>query len=837
MSRLNCFRTLPLLPSVSLLVSVLAPSSYALEACGEALYQPLKYTCYDGDFLCPVLEGEPTLRCGPDCYLPSEYSCNEHNSLIHPASSGTQSSPAGSSSTTFSTASSTFTTVSSPASVVVSSSASFPLYPTPSIPTVPPCVETPTTLHLSDPPYENYFYSDCHDVNQVIITSPLPDSNLTLITPRLIFAWPSGNSGAAGFFAPRNGDKGTLGIRIVNGTDNQPVASAFTPQYGAADARYGVSVLVEFNASAELSATVLGSIRSIRDVTEGDPSLRDETEQPIGFRFDTLGETTANRAWYDNVTNTDMSIIPHGTEGFVNLVNAKIVLSAGTYNITATTNYPPQLRQLTAGEVLNEQSQHLIAQYPDETKALSFLSYSSKLLAGAWRFLTYFGRDSMISALLMQPILSEGEGGALEAVIGAVLERINRTDGSTAHEETIGDYATYLHLQNNVTSTAPIYDYKMIDSDFYLPVLMESYFLQTSTGGERLEDFLQQQATLNPDNAGLTYVDLAALSAERIMNITAAFAQPGGQTRDNLIRLKEGEIVGEWRDSTYGLGGGRIPYSVNTALVPAALRSIASLAAAGLYPSHSEWAQLAATRAQIWEDSTIAFFQVSVPEAEARALVAAYTADNSLNFPSNAEQIDSDVTYHAVALQGNNDQDVVRVMNTDDCFRLFFVNGSDDQGQLTAFLNQSATNLRRPFPAGLSTPVGLVVANPAYGGNAVYARNFTNADYHGTVVWSWQMAMMARGLERQLGRCSDAEAAPAFCRDDAVFANVLAAYNGLWDVIEANRANLGNEVWSWVYEDGDFQVRPLGAFGATESNIQQLWSLTFLAVTRDESLK
>lgn len=44
----------------------------------------------------------------------------------------------------------------------------------------------------------------------------------------------------------------------------------------------------------------------------------------------------------------------------------------------------------------------------------------------------------MISALLLQPVLSEGQGSAVEAVISAVLERINSTDGSVCHEETIG---------------------------------------------------------------------------------------------------------------------------------------------------------------------------------------------------------------------------------------------------------------------------------------------------------------------------------------------------------------------------------------------------------------
>lgn len=99
---------------------------------------------------------------------------------------------------------------------------------------------------------------------------------------------------------------------------------------------------------------------------------------------------------------------------------------AGTYRFEASYNYP-QLDQLGPSEVLDQSASSLISQNPDQTTSLSFLSYTDKLLAGTWRFLTYFGRDSMISMLLMQPILSES---AIEAVISAVLERVNRTDGT-----------------------------------------------------------------------------------------------------------------------------------------------------------------------------------------------------------------------------------------------------------------------------------------------------------------------------------------------------------------------------------------------------------------------
>lgn len=45
---------------------------------------------------------------------------------------------------------------------------------------------------------------------------------------------------------------------------------------------------------------------------------------------------------------------------------------------------------------------------------------------------------------------------------------------------------------------------------------------------------------------------MAAINAERIMNLAAPFAGHKNQTKDNLVHLKDGQIVGEWRDSTYG---------------------------------------------------------------------------------------------------------------------------------------------------------------------------------------------------------------------------------------------------------------------------------------------
>jgi hypothetical protein len=100
--------------------------------------------------------------------------------------------------------------------------------------------------------------------------------------------------------------------------------------------------------------------------------------------------------------------------------------------------------------------------------------------------------------------------------------------------------------------------------------------------------------------------------------------------------------------------------------------------------------------------------------------------------------------------------------------------------------------------------------------------------------------MMAAGLERQLSRCNSSSA-PDFCDDKTVHSKVLRAYNHLWDILDKNEDILSREVWSWKYEDDQFNAVPLGALppppgvSPTESNIRQLWSLTFLAVKRNES--
>lgn len=356
-----------------------------------------------------------------------------------------------------------------------------------------------------------------------------------------------------------------------------------------------------------------------------------------------------------------------------------------------------------------------------------------------------------------------------------------------------------------------------------------------------MSDFFGTTATLFPANSMLTYKQLAQINAHKIVSLAAPFTAPGNQTTNNLMHLKNGQIVGQWRDSTYGIGGGRIPFDVNTALVPAALRSIASLATAGILDFNST---LVDSYAQVWEDSTLQFFEVSITPSDAQSLLKNYVNSSGISgLDSQTSSIDSNVTFYAISLDGNNGLSQVQVMHTDSCFRHFLLK-TTNQPQLTQFLNSTANNIRHTFPAGLMTDVGMLIANPAYGDNPVYAANWTTSAYHGTVVWSWPLAMMGRGLELQLSRCNSTSA-PDFCSDSVAYNNIKNAYNLLWDNIEANSPHLSTEVWSWTYNASQkkFDFIDLGALppppgsSPTESDIVQLWSLTFLAVTRNQGLK
>jgi hypothetical protein len=248
---------------------------------------------------------------------------------------------------------------------------------------------------------------------------------------------------------------------------------------------------------------------------EGASLLRPILQDAIEFQNISNG-VNLHRLWLDNVTTMDFSFSPV-SNGSVSLNNETVSFAAGQYRFNVSFNYT-QLVQLNASTFLNTQSQSNATgnMTSQNVQDLSFLTYSNKMLAGTWRFLTYFGRDTMIAMLLMNNRLSDE---ALEAGIGAVLERENAT-GTICHEETIGDYATLTNLLNNVTSTAPSYSYIMIDSDLYIQPLLAQYFLQIPGALNRSTTFFrytsQQKKSLL---LALLLVSIQQTPANRMPNL------------------------------------------------------------------------------------------------------------------------------------------------------------------------------------------------------------------------------------------------------------------------------------------------------------------------------
>jgi hypothetical protein len=285
--------------------------------------------------------------------------------------------------------------------------------------------------------------------------------------------------------------------------------------------------------------------------------------------------------------------------------------------------------------------------------------------------------------------------------------------------------------------------------------------------------------------------------------------------------------VGNWRDSGDGLGDygvqngvrlphGKYPFDVNVALVPAALRGAAELYELGVLGEPNREAELI-TMAQVWEANSLRYFERIQTEASAQAAVTSYATQLGLEPAPAVASITGPITYHGVSLDANGNP--MPIMHTDAGFYMLFNMPSE------AFLIEAADQILRPFPAGLHTDVGIVVANAVF--EPALQSKFDRGDYHGSSIWSWQQAMLAAGLERQLKRT---DLSPA-TRD-----KLTAAQAALWQVIQTTQQIGTGELWSWKAVGGKAEYDPFadaatatGSF-VDESNAIQLWSTVYLAV-------
>ncbi len=576
--------------------------------------------------------------------------------------------------------------------------------------------------------------------------------------PRIVVAFPAGNSGAMLRFSNVDGATAWGAVRDVSIIEARDAAGLVLRGIRA-DIDVGVDRLVLLDAD-------VGSIRFLRKAVDA-PTLARRAEaarQVDGERLQISRER------------------PDGQSSYL----AEVQVLTGD-----SPEAPfPTSRLTNANAVDNE----MLA------NALAFLTCDTKMLAGSWRFLTYFGRDTLLAIQLLMPVLT---AETAEIGLGSVLDRINE-HGEVAHEEEIGELAVYRNLAHSGRPTAePRYDYAMVDDNLLLaPVL--AHFLDTF-GVSRTKNLLSRRSLTSETFRGRLARNLRLVSGQAL-----AFADDPDPS--NLVAIKNGFDYGNWRDSREGLAGGRYPYDVNAVLMPAALAAAARIVDAGLLdddaatlPSAGRLRQMAAA----WQTHAAGHFNVTIAATHAREKLAGYANDNG--YPP-VDLPDRDLHFKAVALDRRFAP--IPVMHSDIGMDLLLLDRPAGE------LAQIVDTLVRPFPVGLSTPIGVVAANPAFA-NAEMRTLLTSNHYHGVVVWSWQQAMIAAGLDRQLRR-NDLPA--------ALRTSLSNAAHDIGAQVKSSKTIIGSELWSFVVRDGQYVIAPFGqsAGHLTESNPVQLWSTVFL---------
>ena len=486
-----------------------------------------------------------------------------------------------------------------------------------------------------------------------------------------------------------------------------------------------------------------------------------------------------------------------------------------------------------------------------QVRGVELLSAREKLMAGLPNFATYFGRDMMMTALMMRPVWTPTMA---EHVIASVLRKLG-PGGAVSHEEALAGQA--------IRENAVIYDsllaassramlngrraeadtllvqardvlrhlqrtrenYHMIDDEYQLPVLAARYLADSSVPAERKRAFL-----LGTDPGG--EARLAGLLRELALVTRETRAYAEDPRALNLVSFPLRDSVhrrsASWRDSDAGYAGGRFAMDVNAIWVPQALEATATILATldelGLKPGtldslvpgpdgaplgfYLRDASKLARAVETWRGARRHFeVRLSPPRMRERlrAKLAWLPAEERRYWEqvlrAAGEPRDS-LTFLALSL--NEVGEPIPVVNTDPATGMF-LDGSTASRDLAAFV--------RPYPVALFAPgLGPLVANDAYASPVIWER-FRKDTYHGPrVVWGREVNLLLLGLANRIAAGGDPDG------------RLREALQRTLDAVHASGLE-HNELWSYRIEGG----RLLPTRYGTTSDIQ-LWSGTNLAV-------
>ncbi len=475
-----------------------------------------------------------------------------------------------------------------------------------------------------------------------------------------------------------------------------------------------------------------------------------------------------------------------------------------------------------------------------QVRAVELLSSKEKLMAGLPNFATYFGRDMMMTALMMRPIWTPAMS---EHVIASVLQKLG-PNADVSHEEALGGqairenavvYDSLERLGRSKEARAILADlqrtrenYHMIDDEFQLPVLVAGYLADTTVTAEQKRAFLSDSSGGRGPRLALLLRELALVSAW-----TSLYVRDPQPT--NMVSFPKRDPThwrsASWRDSDAGYAGGRFAMDVNAIWAPHALQSIAAIlsrldslglggerlnrfmpgidsTALGGYRRDAATLDRAL---QAWREAR-RHFEVTLPADAVRARVNAKVA----SLPSVERRYWQRVLENSaatgplsfLALSLDENGNPIPVVNTDPATGLFLDGLFPDSSHAAPDqVERDLSTFLLPYPIGLLVDsLGPLVANDAYASQRVWQR-FRDDLYHSPrVVWGREVNLISLGLSQARGKV------PADW-----LTRVLAA-------VEAS--GLGyNELWSYRIE-GD-RLLPI-RYGS--SSDVQLWNTTDLAV-------
>jgi hypothetical protein len=480
-----------------------------------------------------------------------------------------------------------------------------------------------------------------------------------------------------------------------------------------------------------------------------------------------------------------------------------------------------------------------------QVRGVELLSSQEKLMAGLPNFATYFGRDMMMTALMMRPIWSPEMP---EHVIASVLRKLGPR-GDVSHEEALGgqairetaveyDSLLALYFRNGPSRRAGAdsalsqarellrepqrtrENYHMIDDEFQLPVLAAHYLADSTVPSDRKRGFLLQKS-----DSGVTRLQLLL----RELNLVASLSLPyvDHPTALSLVSFPRRDSThwrsASWRDSDAGYAGGRFAMDINVIWVPRALEAIGiirnaltgilgadSVAVTSTQPSLQRlWNQSSLDQAiKTWRGAR-RHFTVTLNPAQIRRALRAKLAwlpagDRAYwqgVLRTQGEPKDS-LTFLALSLDPAGRP--IGVVNTDPATELF-LDGNLEADSIQAEL----APILRSYPVGLFVDgLGPLVANDAYAPRAVWER-FREDQYHSPrVVWGREVNLLLLGLANQIPRVP-------LLRDPL---------NRILRAVSASGLQ-HNELWSYEIKGGKLMPVRYG----TSSDVQ-LWNTTNLVV-------